>query len=269
MRNIPKRRCPKCNGNIVYQKMPSTLANKKCIRIFCILCSKTLKEVDIPTPPMTKPKLTEPPHVLQIAGISLYTDTFAYHNNNLYFISCVGTTDDISRVKQTIQHDNSKYSKVAHIVPRAALNYDRELTAFNLAITPLINGKIWQQQTPKIGSNHQHLIIRAHTPIKKIKNYAFPVFAANEQTFSNNLYEQIQRHTDIIAISEWAREIHKMCVDYNWLVPMTTYGNITARMCKPNPIRLQQLIQDALEENQLPLFLDKTNYATKEKRQTA
>lgn len=250
-----KQRCPKCKGNIVTQKVPSSTPNAVTYRVFCIMCSTTFREIDVPTTPMTKPTIKDPPHVIQVAGISLYTDTFAYHNNSLYFLSCVGSADDLARVKQTVHADNSKFSKMAHIVPRTALEYERKLTAFNLALTPLINGKLWQQQMPKMGNNQQHLIMRSQTPINKVKNYAFPVFAATEEDFSQNLYEQLQRHTEIIAIPEWAKEIHKICVDEHWLTPMVTYGNIVARMCKPNQIILQQIIQEAVQGQQLPLFM--------------
>ena len=250
-----KQRCPKCQGNVVTQKMPSSAPNAVAYRVYCIMCATTFREIDVPITPMTKPTIKDPPHVIQVAGISLYTDTFAYQNSSLYFISCVGSADDLARVKQTIQVDNSKFSKIAHIVPRTSLEYERKLTAFNLALTPLINGKLWQQQMPKMGQNQQHLIIRAQTPISKVKGYPFPVFAASEEEFPRNLYEQLQRHTEIIAIPQWAKEIHKICVDEQWLSPMTTYGNVVARMCRPNQIILQQILQEAVQGQQLPLFL--------------
>lgn len=201
--------------------------------------------------------MKDTPHVIQAAGVSLYTDTFAYHNNSLYFLSCIGSTHDLTRLKQTIQSNNNKFPKIAHIVPRNTLKYDRPLTEFNLALTPLINSKIWQQQLPKLGPNQQHIIIRTQTPIRKNINYSFPIFAANEQTFSKSLYEQLQRHTEIIAIPQWATEIHKICIDEQWLSPMTSYGNIVASICNPNPHILQQLIQDAIRAKQLPIPINK------------
>ncbi len=256
IKNTTTSICPKCSGRIHTEQVPSGMAKVRTFRTYCIMCAKTIKELEIPDPPMIKPDIKEPPHVIQVAGISLYTDTFAYYNNSLYFLSCVGATHDLARIKQTIQNNNTKFSKIAHIVPRTALEYKQKLTAFNLALTPLINGKVWQQQMPKLGQNQQHIILRAQTPINKSADYSFPVFSVNEEQFSRSLYEQLQRHTEIIAIPQWAKEIHQICINEQWLTTMTCYGNIVARMCRPNPYILQQLIQEAVQGQQLPLFLD-------------
>lgn len=256
--NTNIKECPKCGGNVVKRRVPSHTFTIKTIIKICVQCAKIIDEIEIPDPPKMKEKviITHPPHVLQVAGIALYTDTFAYHNNSLYFVSCVGATHDLARLKQTIQSDNTKFSKIAHIVPRNGLKYTQRVTAFNLSLAPLIDGKVIQQQMPKLGPNKQHLVIRAKTKIDKNADYPFPIFAADEKQFSKNLYEQLQRHTDIIAIPQWASEIHKICIDESYLRSMSTYGNVIARVCTPQQHILQQLLQEAVQGQQLPLPLE-------------